>query len=167
MAKAGQPWLRLSTHKSPCRRNLQEHPLSRLQALGVAVQLSPESVATCVEQTGLGFMFAPYFHPAMKAVRQVRSALQVRTLPLPFWEMLAKTLQLLLVSITSSSLDPILDYIPACSPGRMCRQGAARAESAPFWLGTLQATALSRHLSLHSTAILNQSTNFLCRCAPL
>ncbi len=58
---------------------MQDFTAFLLQALGVAVQLSPESVTTCVEQTGLGFMFAPYFHPAMKAVRQVRSALQVRT----------------------------------------------------------------------------------------
>ena len=74
----------------------------------MAVQLSPESVATCVEQTGLGFMFAPYFHPAMKAVRQVRSALQVRTLPLPFWIMLTKTLQLLSSALHHHPLIPAL-----------------------------------------------------------
>ena len=48
-----------------------------LQALGVAVELSPASVAACIEQTNLGFMYAPYYHPVMKSVKAVRSALQV------------------------------------------------------------------------------------------
>lgn len=50
-----------------------------LEALGVAVELSPSSVAACIEQTNLGFMYAPYYHPVMKSVKAVRSALQVRT----------------------------------------------------------------------------------------
>ena len=50
-----------------------------VQALGVAVELSPASVSACIEQTRLGFMYAPYYHPVMKSVKSVRSALQVRS----------------------------------------------------------------------------------------
>ncbi|GAB4814997.1 hypothetical protein N2152v2_002043 [Parachlorella kessleri] len=50
-----------------------------LEALGVAVELGPDSVGACIEQAGVGFMFAPHFHPAMKAVVPVRKALRVRT----------------------------------------------------------------------------------------
>ena len=51
------------------------------QALGVAVELGPESVGACIEQAGVGFMFAPHFHPAMKAVVPVRKALRVGAMP--------------------------------------------------------------------------------------
>ncbi len=37
-----------------------------LAALGVNLDLTPEQVASCIEQVGIGFMFAPRFHPAMK-----------------------------------------------------------------------------------------------------
>src|SRR5205085_6364855 len=37
-----------------------------LEAMGVAIDLPPEAVAACVEQTGFGFMFAPLFHPALR-----------------------------------------------------------------------------------------------------
>jgi len=50
-----------------------------LEALGVAVDLGPEGVARCVEECGMGFMFAPRYHPSMKAVAPVRKALKVRT----------------------------------------------------------------------------------------
>lgn len=50
-----------------------------LEALGVAVELGPRGVAQCIEHAGVGFMFAPTFHPAMKAVVPVRKALRVRT----------------------------------------------------------------------------------------
>mmetsp|Transcript_8750 Transcript_8750/g.28878 ORF Transcript_8750/g.28878 Transcript_8750/m.28878 type:complete len:412 (-) Transcript_8750:89-1324(-) len=50
-----------------------------LEALGVAVDIGPEGVARCVEEAGIGFMFAPRFHPAMAAVVPVRKALKVRT----------------------------------------------------------------------------------------
>ena len=41
------------------------------------MELSPASVSSCIEQTRLGFMYAPYYHPVMKSVKAVRSALQV------------------------------------------------------------------------------------------
>ena len=50
-----------------------------LEALGVAVDLGPEGVAECVKQCGMGFMFAPRYHPSMKAVAPVRKKLKVRT----------------------------------------------------------------------------------------
>jgi anthranilate phosphoribosyltransferase len=51
-----------------------------LEALGAAIALSPEQVAACIERTGMGFMFAPIHHPAMKAVAPVRRELGVRTI---------------------------------------------------------------------------------------
>jgi len=50
-----------------------------LEALGVAIGLGPEGVARCIEEAGVGFMFAPRYHPAMARVRPVRSALKIRT----------------------------------------------------------------------------------------
>jgi anthranilate phosphoribosyltransferase len=51
-----------------------------LEALGVAIDLKPVDVASCLDETGIGFMFAPNHHPAMKAVAPVRRELGVRTL---------------------------------------------------------------------------------------
>jgi anthranilate phosphoribosyltransferase len=51
-----------------------------LEALGAAIELQPEQVARCIEDTGIGFMYAPVHHPAMKVVAPVRKELGVRTL---------------------------------------------------------------------------------------
>jgi len=51
-----------------------------LEALGANVMLAPAQVAECIEQTGVGFMFAPAHHGAMKNVAAVRRELGVRTL---------------------------------------------------------------------------------------
>ncbi|MBS0383296.1 MAG: anthranilate phosphoribosyltransferase [Proteobacteria bacterium] len=51
-----------------------------LEALGAKIDLGPEQVARCIGQTGIGFMFAPRFHPAMQAVAPVRREMGVRTL---------------------------------------------------------------------------------------
>jgi anthranilate phosphoribosyltransferase len=51
-----------------------------LEALGVAIDLSPEAVADCIAETGVGFMFAPNHHPAMKAVGPTRREMGVKTL---------------------------------------------------------------------------------------
>ena len=50
-----------------------------LEALGVDITLSPEKVAECIETIGLGFMFAPSLHPAMKYAMGARVALGTRT----------------------------------------------------------------------------------------
>ena len=51
-----------------------------LEALGANIMLSPAQVAACIAQTGIGFMFAPNHHPAMKNVVPVRRELGVRTI---------------------------------------------------------------------------------------
>jgi len=51
-----------------------------LEALGVNINLSPEAIAKCIAETGIGFMFAPNHHPAMKNVAPVRKELGVRTI---------------------------------------------------------------------------------------
>ena len=51
-----------------------------LQALGVRIDLTPEQVSRCIDQIGIGFMFAPLLHPAMKAVAPVRRELGFRTI---------------------------------------------------------------------------------------
>jgi anthranilate phosphoribosyltransferase len=51
-----------------------------LEALGVNVNLSPEQVAKCVDNIGIGFMFAPNHHSAMKHAAPVRRELGIRTL---------------------------------------------------------------------------------------
>jgi anthranilate phosphoribosyltransferase len=50
-----------------------------LEALGVAIELGPVDVARCVEQAGIGFCFAPRYHPAMRHAGPVRRELGVRT----------------------------------------------------------------------------------------
>ena len=51
-----------------------------LEALGVNIMLSSEQVAACIAETGIGFMFAPNHHSAMKHVAPVRREMGVRTL---------------------------------------------------------------------------------------
>lgn len=51
-----------------------------LEALGVKIDLGPESVAACVDEVGVGFMFAPRFHPAMRHAGPVRREIGIRTI---------------------------------------------------------------------------------------
>jgi len=50
-----------------------------LEALGVKIDCDPHKVEECIEKAGIGFMFAPNFHPAMKNVMPVRKELGIRT----------------------------------------------------------------------------------------
>ncbi|MGH9070287.1 MAG: anthranilate phosphoribosyltransferase [Acidimicrobiales bacterium] len=50
-----------------------------LESLGVVIDLGPAGVARCVTEAGIGFAFAPRFHPAMRHVGPVRSELGVAT----------------------------------------------------------------------------------------
>ena len=50
-----------------------------LEAFGANIMLTPDQVAQCLEETGIGFMFAPNHHPAMKNVAAIRKELGVRT----------------------------------------------------------------------------------------
>ena len=51
-----------------------------LQALGVKIELNPKQVAACIRDAGIGFMFAPAHHPAMKNVGPTRVELGTRTI---------------------------------------------------------------------------------------
>ena len=51
-----------------------------LEAMGVPLTLAPQAIARCIADTGIGFMFAPNHHPAMKNVSPVRRELGVRTI---------------------------------------------------------------------------------------
>ena len=50
-----------------------------LEALGVRIELGAEAVAQCLETVGIGFMFAPVFHPAMKYAAAPRREIGIRT----------------------------------------------------------------------------------------
>ena len=50
-----------------------------LEALGVNVQLTPEQVGASIESVGIGFLFAPLIHPAMRYAQPVRGELKMRT----------------------------------------------------------------------------------------
>ncbi len=50
------------------------------EALGIEIELNPESAADCLEKTGLAFLFAPLMHPAMANVVPARKALGLRTI---------------------------------------------------------------------------------------
>lgn len=50
-----------------------------LEELGVNLSLSPEGVARCIDKTGIGFMYAPNHHPAMRLLAPVRKAMKIRS----------------------------------------------------------------------------------------
>jgi len=51
-----------------------------LQALGVNLELTPEQVAQCIDEVGIGFLFAPKLHPAMKYALGPRQEIGLRTI---------------------------------------------------------------------------------------
>ena len=51
-----------------------------MESLGININLPPEAIAQCIEQVGVGFMFAPNHHTAMKHVAPIRKELGVRTI---------------------------------------------------------------------------------------
>lgn len=51
-----------------------------LEALGVEIDLTPAQVETCVEEVGIGFMYAPSYHPAMRFVGPTRKQMGIRTI---------------------------------------------------------------------------------------
>jgi anthranilate phosphoribosyltransferase len=51
-----------------------------LEVLGVDINLSPQEVETCIKRIGMGFMYAPIFHKAMKYAVPVRKAIGIRTI---------------------------------------------------------------------------------------
>ena len=51
-----------------------------MESLGININLSPEAIARCIDEVGVGFMFAPNHHPAMKNVAPIRKDLGVKTI---------------------------------------------------------------------------------------
>jgi anthranilate phosphoribosyltransferase len=51
-----------------------------LEGLGVQIELTPQQVATCVERVGIGFMYAPAFHPAMRYAGPARGEIGIRSI---------------------------------------------------------------------------------------
>ncbi len=51
-----------------------------MQALGIRIELPPEKVKACIEKIGIGFLFAPLFHPAMKFAIGPRREIGIRTI---------------------------------------------------------------------------------------
>lgn len=51
-----------------------------LESLGINIHLSPQAIAQCIREVGIGFMFAPNHHPAMKNVAPVRREMGVKTI---------------------------------------------------------------------------------------
>lgn len=51
-----------------------------VEALGVHLELSPEQVGRCIDEVGIGFLFAPFLHTAMKYVMSARRQIRIRTL---------------------------------------------------------------------------------------
>ncbi len=50
-----------------------------LQALGIEIHMKADEVAKCIRKIGIGYCYAPIFHPAWSAVKEVRKALKIRT----------------------------------------------------------------------------------------
>lgn len=50
-----------------------------IEALGIRLDLPPERVGRCIDETGIGFLFAPLLHPAMKHVMAARREIRIRT----------------------------------------------------------------------------------------
>lgn len=75
VAAAGQPVAKHGNRSasSPCGS------ADLLEAFGVVIDLPGPAVATCIEELGIGFLFARTFHPAMRHVGPVRSQLGIRT----------------------------------------------------------------------------------------
>ncbi len=51
-----------------------------LESLGVNIHLTPQQIAKCIDEIGIGFMFAPDHHPAMKNVAPIRKELGIKTI---------------------------------------------------------------------------------------
>ena len=50
-----------------------------LEGLGIRIELEPDQVAECIDRAGIGFMYAPSFHPAMRFAGPVRREIGIRT----------------------------------------------------------------------------------------
>jgi anthranilate phosphoribosyltransferase len=97
-----------------------------LEALGVNIELRKEGVERCLHEAGIAFLFAPFFHPAMKHVMPVRKSLGVRT----FFNILG----------------------PLCNPAGVTRQivGAFNTQTAQTMVRILGQLDADHVITLHS-----------------
>jgi anthranilate phosphoribosyltransferase len=96
-----------------------------LEALGVVIDLGPAGVARCVDEAGIGFCFAPRFHPAMRHAGPVRRELGVPT---------------------------VFNFLgPLANPGRVRRQvvGVSDPAMAATMMGVLKANGAVRAMVVH------------------
>jgi anthranilate phosphoribosyltransferase len=103
-----------------------------LEALGVVIDLGPEGVARCIDETGMGFCFAPRFHPAMRYAAPVRGELGVRT---------------------------VFNFLgPLANPGRACFQviGVSDPAMADKMLGVLAKNGCRRAMVVHGADNLDE-----------
>jgi len=105
-----------------------------LTSLGVNVQCSSETVKSCINSIGIGFMFAPLFHPAMKHAGKARTELGVRS----FFNMIG----------------------PLTNPAGVKRQllGVYKAQVAPLLAGALQKLGAEKACVVHSDDGLDEVT---------
>lgn len=105
-----------------------------LEALGVAIDLGPEGVLRCMQEAGMGFCFAPRFHPAMRNAAPVRRELGIPT---------------------------IFNYLgPLANPCHVRRQviGVSDASMAPKMIGVLKRSGCLRAMVVHGDDGLDELT---------
>ena len=97
-----------------------------LEELGIEIELQKKGVEYCLNEAGIAFLFAPYFHPAMKHVMPVRKSLGVRT----FFNILG----------------------PLCNPAGVTRQlvGAFNTQTAQTMVRILAQLDADHVITLHS-----------------
>lgn len=105
-----------------------------IEALGLSLPLDEERAVQCFRATGFTFLFAPYFHPAMKSLAPIRTALGVRTV--------------------FNLLGPLTN--PAAP--RYLLVGAFDAEAAKLMAETLAGTPLTRAWVVHGAAGWDEAT---------
>ncbi len=103
-----------------------------LEASGVRVHLSPEQSARCIEEVGIGFLFAPSYHPALKHVGPIRREIGVRSV----FNLLG----------------------PLCNPAGATRQtmGVYDRRLCPLAIGALRDLGSERALAMHGEVGLDE-----------
>ena len=105
-----------------------------LEALGVAIDLGPEAVASCIAEAGMGFCFAPRFHPALRHAGPTRRELGVPT---------------------------VFNFLgPLANPARARRQvvGVSSPDMAEKMLGVLRANGATRAMVVYGHDGLDELT---------
>ena len=92
-----------------------------LEALGVIVDLGPEGVARCLDEVGMGFCFAPRFHPAMRHAGPIRRELAIPTV-FNFLGPLANPAgaRYQLVGVSDPTMAPVMGGVLGATGSRRC-----------------------------------------------